>query len=94
MSIQSVAVRQCSGTTEGQTLVLHITPAERTALQLLADGKATEDIAWGLGLSERTVELQLTTLFERMGAASRTEAVAAAWRRGLLSVVTLPAQEA
>lgn len=74
--------------------MLHITPAERTALQLLADGKATEDIAWGLGLSARTVELQLTTLFERMGAASRTEAVAAAWRRGLLSVVNLPAQEA
>ena len=69
---------------EGTTLVLHITPSERAALQLLADGKAGNEIACGLGISEPAVEPHLSTLFARMGVASRAEAVAAALRRGLL----------
>jgi LuxR family transcriptional regulator, quorum-sensing system regulator BjaR1 len=66
-------------------LILQITPWERAALQLLANGNATHEMAGRLGLSECEVESHLTTLFERMGAASRIEAVAAAVRRGLLS---------
>jgi DNA-binding NarL/FixJ family response regulator len=66
-------------------LILQITPWERTALQLLANGKATHEMAGRLGLSECEVESHLTTLFARMGAASRTEAIAAAVRRGLLT---------
>ena len=65
--------------------MLHITPRERAALKLLADGRTTTEIASGLGVSEPAVEEQLTTLFARMGAASRTEAIAAALRRGLLN---------
>jgi len=68
---------------EGKSL-LHITPGERAALQLLADGRATDEIASGLGLSSGAVESHLATLFARMGAASRSEAVAAAVRRGLV----------
>jgi two-component system, NarL family, nitrate/nitrite response regulator NarL len=64
--------------------VLHITPLERSALQMLANGKAATEIAGGLGLSERELEVHLTMLFARMGAATRTEAVDAAMRRGLL----------
>ncbi|OLC41926.1 MAG: hypothetical protein AUH43_23655 [Acidobacteria bacterium 13_1_40CM_65_14] len=66
-------------------LVLQITPAERAVLQLLADGKATSEIADRLGISDRAVEALLTMLFGRMGAASRPEAIAAALRRGLLN---------
>jgi DNA-binding CsgD family transcriptional regulator len=66
-------------------LLLHITPEEREALQLLADGKTTEEIASGLGISERAVEAHLSTVFERMGAATRGEAIEAAQRRGLLN---------
>jgi DNA-binding CsgD family transcriptional regulator len=66
-------------------LILQITPWERAALQLLANGKATHEMAGRLGLSECEVEAHLTTLFARMGAATRTEAIAAAQRRGLLT---------
>lgn len=66
-------------------MTLQITPWERTALELLANGKPTNDIAGRLGISECKVEAYLTTLFARMGAASRTEAIAAAFRRGLLT---------
>jgi DNA-binding CsgD family transcriptional regulator len=64
--------------------VLHITPWERTALQLLASGIPTREIADRFGAGEDELEAHLNTLFARLGAASRTEAIAAAVRRGLL----------
>lgn len=64
--------------------MLLISPAERSALQLLANGKATAEIAGHLGTSEGELEARLTTLFGRMGVASRTEAITVALRRGLL----------
>ena len=66
-------------------MMLRITPGERSALQLLAEGKATGELARRLSISEGEVEAQLTSLFARMGATTRKEAVAAAIRRGLLS---------
>jgi DNA-binding CsgD family transcriptional regulator len=71
-------------TDTADTTMLHITPMERSALQLLANGKATRDIAERWGVSEPEVDAQLHVLFERLGAAGRSEAVAAALRRGLL----------
>ena len=64
--------------------MLHITPAERTALQLLATGIATRELAGRLGLSAFEIDSHLASLFARMGAANRSEAVASATRRGLL----------
>src|SRR5262245_56117687 len=65
--------------------VLRITPSERSALQLLADGKTTDEVASCLGTSEKEIEGHLATLFMRLGAANRSEAIAAADRRGLLN---------
>jgi NarL family two-component system response regulator YdfI len=65
--------------------MLHITPWERHVLEQLADGAATPDIARRLGVNDREIETSLTTLFARMGVASRAEAVAVASRRGLLA---------
>jgi LuxR family transcriptional regulator, quorum-sensing system regulator BjaR1 len=66
-------------------MVLRITPWERSALQLLAEGKAPSELAGCLRIDECEVEDSLTTLFARMGAANRSEAIAEALRRGLLS---------
>ena len=65
--------------------MLHITPWERVALQLLANGATTNEMAGRFGVSECQIEAHLTSLSARMGAASRTEAIAAALRRGLLN---------
>ena len=65
--------------------MLHITPAEREALQLLAKGTSTSDIATCLGVNADDVWPSLTALFARMGAATQTQAIAAAGRRGLLA---------
>ena len=66
-------------------LVLHITPTDRDALQLLANGTAAADIASDLGLPASEIESHLTRLFARMGAASPAEAIAIAVKRGLLT---------
>ena len=65
--------------------MLRITPLERSALQMLASGKAADEIAGGLGLTTHELDQHLKMLFARMGAVGRTEAVDAALRRGLLS---------
>jgi DNA-binding NarL/FixJ family response regulator len=74
-----------------ETLLLHITPGERSALQLLADGKPANEIAYDLGVSERAVNAQLSALFARMGAATRHDAIAVALRRGLIDTDDLRA---
>ena len=66
-------------------VLLHITPWERGALEQLASGVALTEIALRLGMNEPDVESRLTVLFTRMGVTTRTEAVAAAIRRGLLA---------
>jgi DNA-binding NarL/FixJ family response regulator len=65
--------------------VLHITPWERSALELLASGTNTGGIANRLGIPEPEVQLRLGTLFARMGAATPADAIAAALRRGLVA---------
>jgi DNA-binding NarL/FixJ family response regulator len=72
-----------------QTPVLHITPSDRDALQLLANGTAAIEIANNLGLPESEIESHLTGLFARLGAASRAEAIAMAFKRGLLTTSEL-----
>jgi DNA-binding NarL/FixJ family response regulator len=64
--------------------MLQITPLERAWLELLATGTSVREIACRLEMTEREVELRLTALFSRMGAANHGDAVAAAARRGLL----------
>jgi DNA-binding NarL/FixJ family response regulator len=69
---------------EVEDAVLHITPGERSALELLANGGPMRDIAVSLDVRLGDVGAHLTSLFLRMGVTDETEAVAAAWRRGLL----------
>ena len=66
--------------------MLHITPWERSALQSLASGLSTAELAITLGMPERDVEQRLAALYSRMGAASSNDAVAAAARRGLIPI--------
>jgi DNA-binding CsgD family transcriptional regulator len=64
---------------------LQITPSERHALQLLANGNTTNDVATGLGIGELETEVLLAKLFAELGAASQAQAIAAAHKRGLVS---------
>jgi DNA-binding NarL/FixJ family response regulator len=70
--------------------LLHITPWERSALQSLSEGKSPAELALLFGMPEGEIERQLSALFSRMGAASRTDAVAVACRRGLIPAAPTP----
>jgi DNA-binding CsgD family transcriptional regulator len=63
---------------------LQITPLERYALQLLADGASPSQVSNGLGVGAAETEALLAEVFAAIGAATRADAVASAQRRGLL----------
>lgn len=48
-------------------MFLQITPWERDALELLANGTATDEIARCLGMTVPDVDARLAALFEKMG---------------------------
>lgn len=61
-----------------------LTPREGEALQLLAEGLSNKEIAARLGISEHTAKFHVVAILNKLGAASRTEAVVLAARWGLL----------
>ncbi len=61
-----------------------LTDRERQVLELLAQGLPNKTIAIDLGISEHTAKFHVGAIMSKLGAASRTEAVAIAARRGLL----------
>jgi DNA-binding CsgD family transcriptional regulator len=61
-----------------------LTAREREVLQLLAQGIPNKQIAQRLSISEHTVKFHVSAIMTKLGAASRTEAVTTAARRGWL----------
>ena len=61
-----------------------LTARESEVLGMLAEGHANKTVAWRLGISEHTVKFHVASIFEKLGASTRTEAVTTAIRRGLL----------
>jgi DNA-binding NarL/FixJ family response regulator len=62
-----------------------LTDREETILTLLAGGARNRDIAETLFISERTVKVHVANLMGKLGARTRTEAVARAMQLGLLA---------
>jgi NarL family two-component system response regulator YdfI len=63
-----------------------LTAREREVLQLMAEGLQNRQIAARLYLSPHTVKFHVASILSKLGAASRTEAVIQAARRGELSL--------
>ena len=55
-------------------------------LRLLAQGLPSKTIAGSLRISEHTVKFHVGAIMGKLGAASRTEAVTLAIRRGLVAL--------
>jgi DNA-binding NarL/FixJ family response regulator len=62
-----------------------LTERELEVLSLLADGLRHEEIGLRLGIGSETVRTHLRKASERLGATTRTQAVATAFRLGLIS---------
>ena len=71
---------------DGGDVFLHepLTPREVEVLQLLAAGTSNREIAYKLQLSEHTVKFHVSSILAKLGAESRTQAVARGVREGVI----------
>ena len=63
-------------------------PRELQVLGLAASGLTNKEIAYRLGISERTIQFHMNSIFNKTGTQSRTEAVALALRNGWIAPAT------
>lgn len=63
-----------------------LTPREQGVLGMLARGKSYAEVGTTLGVSENTVRSHVRSIYEKLGASSKTEAVMVGLRMGLLRV--------
>lgn len=67
-----------------EPLVEALTPRELEVLRMTASGLGNREIAERLGISEHTIKFHISSILGKLGAASRTEAVAQGIKRGLV----------
>jgi NarL family two-component system response regulator YdfI len=63
-----------------------LTPRESEVLAMLAEGAGNKQIATRLRISEHTVKFHVSSILAKLGAASRTEAVARGFKEGLVII--------
>ncbi len=68
----------------GQAPESPLSEREMEVLRLVAEGQRSKEIADVLAITERTVKAHLTSIFNKLGATSRAEAIARAMSTGLL----------
>lgn len=76
-----------SGERAGAAIVEQpLTPREIEVLGMMAEGLGNKIIAARLGISEHTVKFHIASMFAKLHAGSRTEAVTIGVRRGLIMI--------
>jgi DNA-binding CsgD family transcriptional regulator len=63
-----------------------LTPREREVLAWLAEGLSNKAIARRLAISDQTVKFHIASIYGKLGAANRADAVRRAVRRGLVEI--------
>lgn len=81
----SAVLRRVRGETAPPTTP-SLTPREQSVLEHLARGLGNKQIAAALGISERTVKFHVSSLFTKLGAGNRTEALRHAAEAGLVTL--------
>ena len=61
-----------------------LTPRELEVLRMLAEGLGNRQVAAQLGISDHTVKFHISSILDKLGAASRTETVTMGIRMGLI----------
>jgi DNA-binding NarL/FixJ family response regulator len=62
----------------------NLTPREVEVLRMLAEGLGNREMAARLGISDHTVKFHISSILDKLGAATRTEAVTTGIRMGII----------
>lgn len=79
-----IAARVLDAVGERRRSSTQLSSREDEVLRLLARGLVTKQIATELGITERTVKFHVSSIFVKLGANNRAQAIALAAQRGLL----------
>ena len=79
-----LAQTQAPSGAKSQPENVDLTEREMEVLQAAAQGKTSKEIAFALGISERTIKAHLGSIYQKLGVDSRAAAIAAAAGRGWL----------
>ncbi|MBD0364164.1 MAG: response regulator transcription factor, partial [Coleofasciculus sp. C3-bin4] len=77
-------LRESPDPTLTPSLLQSLTPREIEVLGMLALGLSNKTIAKRLGISDHTVKFHVSSIFTKLNASTRTEAVAVGARLGLI----------
>ncbi len=69
---------------EPRPMAVQLSPREREALRMIADGSSNKHLARKMNVSENTAKFHVTSLFNKLGVNNRAQAVASAVQAGLL----------
>jgi two-component system, NarL family, response regulator YdfI len=83
-AIESLAVEQPASSRAAEAMHPPLTPRELDVLRMLAEGLGNKTISTRLGISEHTVKFHIASIFAKLNAGSRTEAVTQGVREGLI----------
>jgi DNA-binding NarL/FixJ family response regulator len=85
-SVARLLLRTFRGEEPKVSTRVDLTPREQGVLGMLARGKSYAEVGATLGVSENTVRSHVRSIYEKLGASSKTEAVMIGLRLGLLRV--------
>lgn len=85
-AIDALSARRARDSVRLATALAHspLSPREREILALLAEGLGNKVVAARLGISEHTVKTHVASIFQKLGADTRAEAVAIGARTGVI----------
>ncbi len=83
---QAVSSASSASLEEGNTFAQSLSARQREVLQLVAEGKATKEIAWILDVSIKTVEFHKTRIMKELQLKSAAELTKYAISAGLTSI--------
>lgn len=69
-----------------EPLIESLTERELDVLALVSDGLSNREIGSALGISEHTVKFHLASIFGKLGASTRAEAVHRGLRHGVIDI--------
>jgi len=79
-------IRQMSEENERKKEARDLTRREVEIINLIARGASNREIGQSIYMSEKTVKNHIHTIFEKLGAKNRTQAIVEAMRRGIISL--------